>query len=229
MTQPDVVSVGPSSGLHYVRIRVSMANELEALELASFPTADPKQLYSAAEYVELAEEFPEGSVIGFDGDDRTHPVALGIGIRTNFDFAQPQHNVKTFFDDAPTQCGDDPQGIWYYGTDIAVRSDYRRRGIGKELYDLRKQICTDLDLAGIIAGGVIPGYADHKDAMGPDDYIQGVIAGELYDPTLTFQLENGFRAGCALHDYLADPSVDNYAALIVWENPNYSGTVEVVL
>ncbi len=224
-----IVAIGPSSGLQYVHITTSMADELEALELASFPTADPKELYSAAEYVLLAEEFPQGCVIGFDGEDRTQPVALGIGIRTNFDFASPQHNVKTFFDDAPTKCGDDPDGIWYYGTDIAVRSDYRRRGIGKELYDLRKQICHDLDLAGIIAGGVIPGYADHKDSMSADDYIQGVIAGELYDPTLTFQLENGFEAGCALADYLADPTVDNYAALIVWQNPDYSGSVEVVL
>ncbi len=225
----DIVAVGPRSGLQYVNITASMADELEALELASFPTAEPKELYSAAEYVQLADEFPQGCVIGFDGDDRTRPVALGIGIRTNFDFSSPQHNVKTYFDDAPTECGDDPDGIWYYGTDIAVRSDYRRRGIGKELYDLRKQICRDLDLAGIIAGGVIPGYADHKATMSADDYIQAVIAGELYDPTLTFQLENGFQAGVALVDYLADPMVDNYAALIVWQNPDYSGSVEVTL
>lgn len=219
----DVISVGETSGLNYVRITVDMAEELEALELASFPTADPNELYNAAEYVLLAEEFPEGSVVGFDGDDRTTPVALGIGIRADFDFDSPQHNVKTYFDDAPTKCGDDPDGKWYYGTDIAVRSDYRRRGIGKELYDLRKQTCRDLNLAGIIAGGVIPGFAAHKNDMSADAYIERVVAGELYDPTLTFQLENGFEALCALADYLADPEVDDYAALIVWHNTDYCG------
>lgn len=227
MSSNDVVAIGPNSGLHYVRITVAMAATLEELELQTFPTADPKELYSAAEFVLLAKEFPEGSVIGFDGDDRTNPVAVGLGVRTDFDFASPQHNVKTFFDDAPTESGDDPDGIWYYGTDIVVSPDYRRRGIGKELYDMRKQICRELDLAGLVAGGVIPGFAAHKDDMSADEYIGKVVAGELYDPTLTFQLENGFEAKCALAGYLTDPEVDNYAALIVWRNPEYSNAANV--
>lgn len=217
----DVVALGPRSGLQYVRIAPSMADELEALELASFPTADPAELYNRDELEVLANEFPEGGVVGFDGDDRNVPVAAGLGVRTHFDFDNPQHNVKTFFADAPSESGDDPTGPWYYGTDIVVRPEYRRRGIGKELYDLRKGICRTLDLAGIVAGGVLPGFAEHKDNMTADEYINKVKAGELYDPTLTFQLENGFEAPCALADYLKDPAVDNWASLIVWHNPDY--------
>lgn len=221
----DVVTTGPTSGLQYVRMTRAMCKALEALELQAFPTADPEDLYDEAELLHLADEFPEGSVIGFDGDERTEPVAVGLGVRTHFDFDHPQHNLKTFFDDAPTECGDDPEAPWYYGTDIVVRPDYRRRGIGRELYDLRKQICVDLNLAGIVAGGVIPGFADHKHEMTADDYIAKVVAGELYDPTLTFQLENGFEAQCALADYLSDPEVDSYASLIVWHNPKYVAPV----
>lgn len=117
--------------------------------------------------------------------------------------------------------GDNPEGIWYYGTDIVVRPDYRRRGIGKELYEMRKQMCKDLNLAGIVAGGVIPGFADHKEDMTADEYIAKVTEGELYDPTLTFQLENGFDAPCALANYISDPAVDNFASLIVWHNPDF--------
>ncbi len=40
-----------------------------------------------------------------------------------------------------------------------------------------------------MAGGVIPGYADHIDAMTADEYVDEVKAGRLYDPTLSFQLE----------------------------------------
>ena len=217
----DLYAVGPTSGLQYVRITTAMADKLEALELQAFPTAKPEDLYDAAGFVDVANDFPEGSVIGFDGDDRTDPVAIGLGIRTHFDFDNPQHNMKSFIEDAPTRSGDNPDGLWYYGTDIVVRPDYRRRGIGKELYDMRKQICNDLNLAGIVAGGVIPGFADHKDDMTADEYIVKVVAGELYDPTLTFQLENGFEAPCALADYLTDPAVDDYAALIVWHNPDF--------
>lgn len=217
----DVVAVGPTSGLHYVRPTVDMAIELEALELAAFPTTDPADLYNAAELAVLATEFPEGGVVGFDGPDRAHPVAAGLGVRTHFDFDHPQHNLAAFFDDAPTECGDDPDGPWYYGTDIIVRPDHRRRGIGSELYDLRKEICGQLNLAGIVAGGVIPGYAAHKHEMSADEYIVEVKAGRLYDRTLSFQLENGFDALCALAGYMTDPEVDNYASLIVWHNPTY--------
>lgn len=214
--------LGPTSGLQYVRIEPHMCAALETLELEAFPTADPEDLYNEAELLQLAGEFPEGSAIGFDGDQRDEPVAVGLGVRTHFDFDNPQHNLKDFFDDAETESGDDPSGTWYYGTDIVVRPDYRRRGIGKELYDLRKQICVELNLEGIVAGGVIPGYAEHKNAMSADDYVAKVVAGVLYDPTLTFQLENGFEAPCALEDYMKDPEVNNCASLIVWRNPEYS-------
>ncbi len=217
----DIVAVGPTSGLQYVRIQPHMCKALEALELEAFPTALPEDLYDEEGFLEVAEDFPEGSVIGFDGDGRDEPVAIGLGIRTNFDFDHPQHNMKTFLADAPTASGDDPAGQWYYGTDIVVRPTYRRRGIGKELYDMRKQIVIDLNLAGIVAGGVIPGYAKHKDSLSADDYLAKVSAGELYDPTLTFQIENGFEAVCALSNYLRDPETNDYASLIVWRNPDY--------
>ncbi|MFT7476134.1 MAG: GNAT superfamily N-acetyltransferase [Verrucomicrobiales bacterium] len=198
-----------------------MCRALEALELQAFPTADPRDLYDEGELLNLANDFPEGSVIGFDGAGRDDPVAVGLGVRTFFDFDDPQHNLKNFFSAAPTESGDDPAAPWYYGTDIVVRPDYRRRGIGRELYDLRKQMCIDLNLEGIVAGGVIPGYSDHKDVMSADDYVAKVVARELYDRTLTFQLENGFEAPCALADYINDPEVNNYASLIVWRNAAY--------
>lgn len=220
----DVIAIGPSSGLQYTHLRPEMADELERLELMAFPTADPDDLYDAAALEILAGDFPEGGVVGFDGDDRAHPVAVGLGVRTHFDFDNPQHNLKTFFDDAPTESGDDPDAPWYYGTDIVVLPEYRRRGIGKELYDQRKDICRRLNLAGIVAGGVIPGFAEHKDSMSADDYVAKVRAGELYDRTLTFQIENGFEAVCALSNYISDPEVDSWASLIVWRNPDHDPT-----
>ena len=59
----DVVSIGATSGLQYVHITAAMAVELEALELASFPTAEPGDLYDRHELMVLAGDFAEGGVL----------------------------------------------------------------------------------------------------------------------------------------------------------------------
>ncbi|MEM7338006.1 MAG: GNAT family N-acetyltransferase [Actinomycetota bacterium] len=216
----EAVATGERSGLRYAHIKPEWAADLAALELASYPTADPDALYDERSLRVLAVEHPEGCFAGFDGDDI---VAMGLGIRLAFDFASPQHTIHDIVPDDGTTSGHDPDGAWYYGTGISTRMEYRRRGIGTELYELRKGVCRTHNLAGIVAGGVIPGYADHKHEMSADAYIAAVRRGELYDRTLTFQLENGFQAPCALANYIEDPDVDDYASLIVWPNPDYHG------
>ncbi len=210
--------VGERSNLSYTHIRPEWAEDLAALELASYPTADPIDLYDAPSLLLLANDFAEGCFAAFDGDDL---VAMGLGIRTQFDLDNPQHEISEIVPEDHSSSGHVADGEWYYGTGISTRPAYRRRGIGGELYQLRKGVCRDLNLRGIVAGGVIPGYADHKHDMTADEYIAEVRAGRLYDRTLSFQLENGFEAPCALADYMADPAVDNWAALIIWHNPDY--------
>ena len=204
--------------LTYTNIRAEWAEALQHIEHTAFPTADTEDLYWADELRALALEFPQGGVVVLDGDT---PVAMGLGIRIDFDFSHIQHSIRDLVGvDGGT--GHVPDGPWYYGTSIAVLADYRRRGIGKRLYDMRKQICRDLNLAGIVAGGVIPGYADHKDEMSAADYVARVSAGELYDATLTMQIANGFEARGVIADYITDPAVDSWASLIVWDNPDYN-------
>jgi hypothetical protein len=50
------------------------------------------------------------------------------------------------------------------------------------------------------------------------EYVTAVVAGELSDPTLSFQLSHGFQVRGMLEDYLEDEADDGWAALIVWEN-----------
>ena len=57
--------------------------------------------------------------------------------------------------------------------------------------------------------------------MSAAEYVDKVAKRELYDATLTFQLDNGFEARGVLEDYIEEPALDNCAALIVWENPDY--------
>jgi ribosomal protein S18 acetylase RimI-like enzyme len=113
----------------------------------------------------------------------------------------------------------DPDGDWYYGIDIAVHPDYRGRGIARRLYELRKQLVIDLGRKGFIAGGVIPGYADHRNEMSAREYVEAVARGDLVDPTLTPQLKNGFEVLGVVADYVEDATTENWASFIVWFNP----------
>jgi GNAT superfamily N-acetyltransferase len=107
---------------------------------------------------------------------------------------------------------------------MAVHPDHRRRGIGRMLYGLRKDLVRRHGKRGILAGASLPGFASHKHAMSAAEYIDRVVRGELYDSTLSFQLNNGFRAITALENYLKDEAIDSWAALIVWDNPDFKNS-----
>jgi GNAT superfamily N-acetyltransferase len=198
-------------------VKPEYAEALQALELLSFPTINPRDLTSVESVEMQCKKFPEGGFVVLDGEN---VVGFAMGIFVDFDLDHPQHHI----DEAVGPTGSefhDPHGEWYYGTDIAVSPAYRGRGIGRKLYDLRKQLVRDHNRAGIIAGGVIPGYADHKTEMTADEYIEKVAAGELFDSTLSFQLANGFEARGAIGGYMTDSAVDDWASFIVWPNPDH--------
>ena len=65
---------------------------------------------------------------------------------------------------------------------------------------------------------MLPGYAEHKNRLSVHEYVQKVVAGELTDPTLSFQLRNGFTVRGLLENYLEDDASDGWATLIVWES-----------
>lgn len=200
----------------YTALRPDLAPALEQLELSVFTSIVPEDLYNEAELRKLAEVFPEGNFVAFDGD---RPIGMGLGILVEFDFDHPDHAIGDILgDDGVTN--HHPDNDWYYGTDISVYPEYRGRGIGKHLYELRKEVVQKLGKKGIVAGGVIPGYANHIEDMTALEYINTVSAGELHDPTLSFQIANGFEALGVIPDYVKDESVGNNASLIVWRNPD---------
>lgn len=199
--------------IRLVNLDASMADQLEQIELACFPMANPDDLLSADDIRAYAATFPQGYFVAMEGEI---PVGMGAGIFLDFDFTNPQHTIAGITGEH--QCGNhDPDGDWYYGTDITVLPDYRGRGIGNMLYEARKDLVRRYGKRGIIAGGSIPGYFTHKKTMGAHDYVAKVVAGEIRDPTLTFQLANGFEVRGLLENYLEDEADDGWAALIVWE------------
>lgn len=202
------------SDVQIVNLRADMAPALEEIELACFPMADPAELFSEDVIRAYAEIFPEGYFVAMV-DER--PVGMGAGIYLDFDFEQPQHSIIEITGEH--QCGNhDPDGAWYYGTDLTVHPDFRGMGIGRKLYECRKALVVEGRKRGIIAGGSLPGFIDHKATMPIHEYVAKVVSGEIFDSTLSFQLSNGFEFRGLLENYMRDEADDGWAALIVWEN-----------
>ena len=190
-----------------------------ALELLAFPDSNPDELLSAEDMYAYSEVFPEGFFVILDGDQ---VVGQGAGIFLDFDFAHPQHTIVEITGE--NQCRNhDPEGDWYYGTDIVVHPEHRRRGIGRRLYELRKSLVRDYGKQGIIAGGYLAGFKNHKHTLTAQQYVDAVVSGRIYDRTLSFQLNNGFAVRGVLANYLDDAANDGFAALIVWENQTPDG------
>ena len=205
------------SELRYQNLTVDWAPACRRLELAVFDHANPEELIGENDFEAYARVFPEGFFLCIDGEELAGQAG---GIFLDFDFSSPQHTIVEITGE--NQCGNhDPDGDWYYGTDIAVLPTYRRRGLGRQFYKLRKDLVQRHGKKGIIAGGHMPDFVHHKDSMSAADYVAKVASGELYDATLTFQLENGFEIKGVLENYIEDEDTDGWSALIVWNNPDY--------
>ena len=211
------------SELRYTNLSAGLAEKCRELELLCFPHASPDELIGTEDFRAYARVFPEGFFVCLD-EDRV--VGQGGGIFLDFDFDHPQHTIVGITGEH--QCGNHrADAAWYYGTDIAVHPGYRKRGIGQKLYSLRKELVRRRNKRGIIAGGHIPGFVDHKARMSAAEYAAKVARGEIYDATLTFQLQNGFQVRGVLENYIRDDATDGWAILIVWENPDYDPSAAV--
>ena len=193
------------------------AAALEQLQKDCFPTLGKAELLRAEHFRRHAELFPEGNIVALVGE---RVVGLGAGLLTDFDFDHINHSFQDIITGGSYE-RHDPNGAWYYGTDISVHPQYRRRGVARQLYDARKTLVKRLNKRGIVAGGVLPTFAKYKAKMSVQDYVDKVIKGDIFGQTLSVQLRNGFTVRGLLENYIEDEAADNWATLLVWENPEY--------
>ena len=217
-----------AAGVRIVPSEAWHAPHLEALQVTCFPNLGPQELMRAEHFLRHREVFAEADLVAeahvaLSGERLSVPrvVGLGSGFFTDFDFDHPDHTFRDMIDDGWFG-RHDPDGAWYYGADVSLHPDVRGLGLARRLYDARKALVRRHGKRGIVAGGALPGYPRFRDALAIEDYVARVVAGELFDPTLTVQLRNGFVVEGLLHGYLEDHATGDCATLIVWRDPAFA-------
>lgn len=163
--------------------------------------------------------FPDGQLIVVEKEtDKVVGLAFSLIIVWN-DYS-PQDNWQDFTSGGFFHNHNPREGKTLYGAEVMVDPECRGRGIGKMLYMGRQEIVAKYQLKRIRAGARLQGYSKYKDKLAPEEYVKNVVEKKIYDSTLSFQLNQNFKAIDVAQNYLFnDPDSLGYAAVIEWLNP----------
>ncbi|MCO6454596.1 MAG: GNAT family N-acetyltransferase [Pirellulaceae bacterium] len=188
---------------------------LVAMQQRCFPGMKP---WSRQQIESQLQIFPEGQ-LGIEIDEQL--VASASSLIVEYDPAMEWHNWHAVADHGYIR-NHNRKGDTLYGIEIMVDPEYRGMKLSRRLYDARKELCRERNLARIIIAGRIPGYHQHADELSAREYAERVVRKELFDPVLTAQLANGFTLQGIIPDYLpSDGDSRGYATFLEWRNLEY--------
>ena len=204
---------------HHLELRMLTESDYDAIKTimediyVNFDGAIPKKKYLA----QLAT-FPEGQICIVNNGVI---VAAAFSVVVDYEKFGDKHTYDEITGDAYLTTHD-PSGDVLYGIEVFVAREYQGLRLGRRLYEARKELCINLNLKAIMAGGRIPNYSKHASEMTPYQYIEQVKNKDLYDPILSFQLANGFEVKQVLKAYMPeDKESKGYATLLQWHNYQY--------
>ncbi len=188
-----------------------------ALQLRCFPAK--MNPWSREQFQSQIRTFPEGQ-IGIVADDRLVASSASLMV-TDADYSN-WANWLEMSDDGFIR-NHDPDGDSLYGIEIMVDPGMRGMRLARRLYDARKELCRRKDLARLIIGGRIPGYATNARSMTAREYVERVTDKSIFDPVLTVQLGNGFQMRELVKDYMpSDEDSAGWATCLEWPNLDYA-------
>jgi predicted N-acetyltransferase YhbS len=163
--------------------------------------------------------FPEGQFVAVYGPDET-VVGMTASLIVDWDSYKMLDSWERFTADGMFTNHDPRSGRTLYGAEVIVDPTLQHHGIGDKLYGSRRSLTESLKLRRIRAGSRLRGYHECAARLKPEEYVTEVVEGVQYDPTLSFQLQEGFHVLAVVPHYLSDdPESLGYAAVIEWLNP----------
>jgi GNAT superfamily N-acetyltransferase len=114
----------------------------------------------------------------------------------------------------------DPDGDHLYGFEFCVLPSRRGEGIGGRLLEARKNLCRSLGKKGIFLAARLSGYPaalEAGKARNPDEYLELVRGGHVFDPVASVDMKHGFSLLKVLPNYNQyDTGTLGFAALCHW-------------
>lgn len=176
------------------------------------PPHGPESVWSEGALALHLEIFPEGQFVALSEGGRL--IGSATSMLVPLEVALQPHTWREITGRG-TLGTHDPAGNALYGVNIAVDPDFQGHRVGHGLYEARFHLARELGCQAMVAGARIPGFHRCAASMTAEAYVQAVLAGVLWDPTLSKQLKMGFKVQGVLPDYAPDPETLGYAALIV--------------
>lgn len=162
--------------------------------------------------------FPEGQFVAID-EHSGEVVGMAASLIILWDDYEMNSSWRDFTDSGMFTNHDPVHGRTLYGAEVMTHPKLRGVGIGKKLYRARRELVRRLGLLRIRAGARLRNYHRHADHLTAEEYVIKVVRGEIRDPTLSFQLRQGFHVLAVVANYLRhDPESLGYAAVIEWIN-----------
>jgi predicted amidohydrolase/ribosomal protein S18 acetylase RimI-like enzyme len=210
---------------HVLKLRNLTQNDHEDLKEISLQLYSRDETWEYEEIEKLVTIFPEGQICI---EDKGKVVAFVLSLIVYYSKFGDEHTYQEITADLSFDTHD-PNGDVLYGIDVGVHPHYQGMRLGRRLYDARKELCEQLNLRSIIAGGRMPNYIHYSDKLTPREYIEKVRHKEIYDPVLTFQLSNDFHVKKFLTNYVPnDLESRGYATLLQWHNIYYQESHKII-
>jgi ribosomal protein S18 acetylase RimI-like enzyme len=172
--------------------------------------------------------FPEGQFVTVLGPDEK-VVGMSASLIVDWEDYEMLDSWERFTTDGMFTNHDPKRGRTLYGAEVIVDPTLQHHGIGDKLYSARRSLTESHKLLRIRAGSRLRGYCRCAAAMKPEDYVVAVVEGREHDPTLSFQLNEGFHVLAVVPHYLSDdPESLGYAAVIEWLNPQLIRSEHIV-
>ncbi|MFQ3576677.1 MAG: GNAT family N-acetyltransferase, partial [Cytophagales bacterium] len=194
---------------HKIQLRnLRIADYSDVKEIMELVYTNAGGSWSKKELSAQISKFPEGQICI---EDNGKVVAVALSIIVKYSDFGDSHTYSEITGNGSFDTHN-PDGDTLYGTDVFVHPEYQGMRLGRRLYDARKELCENLNLRAIIAGGRIPGYIEYADELSPRQYIDMVKSREIYDPILTFQIANDFHVRKIITNYMPEDEDSKFFA-----------------